>query len=330
MLSGAGSQFRKSEWFISQQGTRKFDLFAERDIIIHRNNRRLVNNAYATTSLMELELYMSSATSHFMSALAQRQGQRLDLGVWLQLFAFGTSDVVSSGVRNEIANQCDIDVIGEVTFSQRFGLMDTGVESETILQIKRFLGCQSWVGQIPWVFKIHQRLSPYFGNWLAVTARNGSLREYAVQQVQSRILRGSDHRDMLSRFIEINKVKPKEFDEAALISMVASNIAAGSDTTAISLRAMMYHLLMNPQCLEKLVAEVDEATQGLPRDAIVSYEIASKMPYLQAVMTEAMRIHPLVGSTMQRVVPHEGIQIGQHYIPAGVPCSPSDIVPPSY
>ena len=87
---GAGSQFRKSEWYLPQQGERKFDLFAERDIIVHRNHRRLVNNAYATSSLMELEPYMDSAIAYFMTTLQRVQGQRIDFGLWLQLFAFGT------------------------------------------------------------------------------------------------------------------------------------------------------------------------------------------------------------------------------------------------
>ncbi|EXJ75924.1 uncharacterized protein A1O5_00432 [Cladophialophora psammophila CBS 110553] len=297
-IYGAGSQFRKSEWYRPQQGERKFDLFAERDIITHRNHRRLVNNAYATTSLQELEPYMDSAITYFMDTLHHRQEECLDLGLWLQLFAF--------------------DVIGEVTFSQRFGLMDAGKESEALRQIKKVLRSTSWVGQVPYVYKIHQLLLPIVGNRLALTARNGSLREFAVRQVQSRVLRGSDHRDMLGRFVEINKAKPVDFDEAALISMTASNIAAGSDTTAISLRSMIYYLLKNPNCMKKLVQEIDKATERMPPHSVVTYEQASSMSYLQAVMNEAMRIHSIVGHNMQRVVPREGIQIGEHYIPAGV------------
>jgi hypothetical protein len=49
-----------------------------------------VNNAYATSSLMELEPYMDSAIAYFMTTLRHVQGQRIDFGLWLQLFAFGT------------------------------------------------------------------------------------------------------------------------------------------------------------------------------------------------------------------------------------------------
>lgn len=314
---GAGSQFRKSDWYLPQQGQRKFDLFAERDIVTHRNHRRLVNNAYATSSLKELEPYMDSAIAHFMNALHRLQGECVDLGLWLQLFAFGIVNDACFKESHKPTNQ-KLDIIGEVTFSQRFGLMDIGKESDVLKQIKHVLKSTSWVGQVPYIYKIHQLLSPIIGNRLALTARNGSLRKFTADQVQSRILRGSDHRDMLGRFVEINKAKPIDFDESALISMTASNVAAGSDTTAISLRSMLYYLIKDPRCMHKLVTEVEKTTEGMPPYSVVSYEQASAMPYLQAVMNEAMRIHSIVGHSMQRVVPREGIQIGQYYIPGGV------------
>ena len=41
------------------------------------------------------------------------------------------------------------------------------------------------------------------------------------------------------------------------------------------------------------------------------------MPYLQAVMKEAMRMHPAVGISMPRYVPSGGAEIGGRYYPEG-------------
>jgi hypothetical protein len=71
------------------QGHRKFDLFAERDEGIHASQRRLVSHIYAVDSLKDLEKYVEDAVSHFISKLHKMQGNEVDLGVWLQLFAFG-------------------------------------------------------------------------------------------------------------------------------------------------------------------------------------------------------------------------------------------------
>ena len=73
------------------QGGRKFDLFAEPNETIHGQQRRLVSRAYAMDSLKDLEPYVDSAIRHFLTTLMASQDQEVDMGKWLQLFAFGKS-----------------------------------------------------------------------------------------------------------------------------------------------------------------------------------------------------------------------------------------------
>lgn len=40
-------------------------------------------------SLKDLEPYVNDAVSHFMNKMGDFQEKSVDLGVWLQLFAFG-------------------------------------------------------------------------------------------------------------------------------------------------------------------------------------------------------------------------------------------------
>lgn len=56
---------------------------------MHRVQRRIVNNVYSIAALKELEPYVDSAIGHFMGIMRQKQGRSLDLGVWVQLLAFG-------------------------------------------------------------------------------------------------------------------------------------------------------------------------------------------------------------------------------------------------
>jgi cytochrome P450 len=42
---------------------------------------------------------------------------------------------------------------------------------------------------------------------------------------------------------------------------------------------------------------------------IVTFAEANRMPYLQACMKEAMRLHPAVGQLLERVVPAEGFEV---------------------
>lgn len=136
---------------------------------------------------------------------------------------------------------------------------------------------------------MHDRLMPYIGNHLGITARHGTLRQFAMREVEARKDRGSDQPDILSKLFATQKEKPLEMNENAVISMGTSNIFAGSDTTAISTRSIIYYLLKNPQMKNKLIEEIDEyRRQGKLSDP-PRLEEADSMPYLQAVMYEALR-----------------------------------------
>ncbi|KAK3070919.1 hypothetical protein LTR53_009599 [Teratosphaeriaceae sp. CCFEE 6253] len=269
-IYGAGTKFRKSSWYEVWQGHRKFDLFGERDERIHGEQRRLVSRAYAMESLKDLEHGVDNAVNVFLDNMSQRQGQVIDLGNWVQLFAF--------------------DVIGEVTFSKRFGFMDAGDDDGSFGQIEGALQSAAWIGQIPSLYWLHDALSPYIGNHLGIGARHGSLRQFAVKEIAARNDRGGDQKDILSKLRATQKEKPAEMDENAVASMTTSNIFAGSDTTAISTRAIIYYLLKNPQCKVKLIDEIDRCKADGRLSDPVKLSEADKMPYLQAVMYEALRL----------------------------------------
>lgn len=80
---------------------------------------------------------------------------------------------------------------------------------------------------------------------------------------------------------------------------------AGSDTTAITLRAIVYYVLKNPHVHRKLHLELDAA--NLPMR--ISYKAAQSLPYLGAVIEEAMRTHPAVGLLLERIVPSSGLAL---------------------
>ncbi|KAF9696259.1 hypothetical protein EKO04_005773 [Ascochyta lentis] len=95
------------------------------------------------------------------------------------------------------------------------------------------------------------------------------------------------------------------------------NIAAGSDTTAISLTAIIAFLTMNPHTLTTLRKELDNATTSGALSDPAQFTEAQKLPYLQAVILEALRLHPAVGAPMTRVIGPQGAHLAGHYFPPG-------------
>ena len=108
----------------------------------------------------------------------------------------------------------------------------------------------------------------------------------------------------------------------AVLAMALSIIAAGSDTTAISLAALFYYLLKNPDCLRKLREEVGEAFNTGPSTPIGDYRTikfarAQQLPYLDACIKEAFRMHPASRWFPERVVGPGGHLVCGEHIPEG-------------
>lgn len=142
---------------------------------------------------------------------------------------------------------------------------------------------------------------------------------------------GPERRDFLSRFIDARGKDPEFISEQRVLALTVANMFAGSDTTAISLRAIFYNLLRHPPVLGKLLAELTtESKSGrFTRDeqagnvGLVKWNEVRELPYLSAVINEALRCHPAAGLPLERVVPNQGLRIDGCYLPPGtiVGCS---------
>ena len=128
------------------------------------------------------------------------------------------------------------------------------------------------------------------------------------------------NRDFLSRFLEAGKKDPEFLHPQRILSLTTANMFAGSDTTAITLRAIFYYLLKNPETLHRLLKEIEETDKAglLSRDdQLVTWDEVHDLPYLTAVIKESLRCHPAAGLPLERIVPPGGIEICGQFIPGG-------------
>ncbi|KAF2267043.1 cytochrome P450 [Lojkania enalia] len=294
-IYGSASKFRKSDWYSVWQGHRVFDVFGERDVKKHAQQRKLVTRAFAMETLKELEGYVDNMVEVFVTKMGEQIGKKVDMAYWIQLFTF--------------------DVIGEITWSKSFGYMESSSDQGTFSKIHDVVSSGTWIGQVPWVFWLHDRLQPYIGNYLSINHRHSGLRNFALCETEARKDKPVKKKDMIGRYFDTMLQKPDEFDFNAVISMGTTNINAGADTTAVSMRAVIYHLLRNPEAKYKLIEEIDDMRRKGELSYPVKWDEANKMKYLQACIYEGMRIHPAIGINLPRVVPQGGVQINGHYIP---------------
>lgn len=107
---------------------------------------------------------------------------------------------------------------------------------------------------------------------------------------------------------------PMEYIKAEMLFV----IIAGADTTGTAFSAIISHIISNPEVYDKVMAEIDGATQdGKISDMPQHDEVAAHCPYYVACVQEAMRLNPSVPTQFPRVAPEGGLHIDGKFIPAG-------------
>ncbi|TIA11536.1 cytochrome protein [Aureobasidium pullulans] len=195
-----------------------------------------------------------------------------------------------------------------------FGFMEKGYDFNGILQaIHASMTYGSRVGLLP-------EFHPFFA-WMARTTKQpipfDTVQGFIDGSVEIRKQGGfpTDREDFLTKLLSLRK--SEKINDLDVATSLGANIAAGSDTTAISLSTVIYHMARNPAKAGKLRQEIREHEESKTVSDPVTFKEAQDMPYLQAVIKEALRIHPVTGQILSRLVPSGGATICGRYFPEG-------------
>ncbi|OJJ99917.1 hypothetical protein ASPACDRAFT_78841 [Aspergillus aculeatus ATCC 16872] len=103
--------------------------------------------------------------------------------------------------------------------------------------------------------------------------------------------------------------KSELIDQAFLFAI------AGTDTTSMATTFAVFHILNNPAVRERLCEELRGAS-AIIRDQY-NYREVRKLPYLSAVIKEALRMSSPFPGRLPRVVPPEGMKLDNKFVPGG-------------
>jgi cytochrome P450 len=75
--------------------------------------------------------------------------------------------------------------------------------------------------------------------------------------------------------------------------------------------------MKTPNTMTKLVKEIDAAFANGSLTHPIQYSQAIKLPYLNAVIQESLRVFPPFAVPMPRYAPAAGLEVSGHYLKSG-------------
>ncbi|KAJ3401741.1 hypothetical protein HDV05_000291, partial [Chytridiales sp. JEL 0842] len=133
--------------------------------------------------------------------------------------------------------------------------------------------------------------------------------------VSPKSLLGMKKMDVLDRLLEVDGWSDEE-----IVDEVIALFLAGGETTANSIVFNIWELVQNPECLAKARVEIDSVLGPAPSStgnyAEVSWDDTHKFDYLDHVIKETLRLHPVLTTFPGREV-HSGFHFQGHHIQQG-------------
>lgn len=124
---------------------------------------------------------------------------------------------------------------------------------------------------------------------------------------------GDERRDVLDELLTTCEESPQEFDRIHLENMLLDLFVAGTDTTSSTLEWAMAELLKNPEKMRKAQAEL---AGGVGKGKAIEEADVDRLPYLQCIVKETLRLHPPVPFLIPRRV-EQDVGLCGYNVPKG-------------
>ncbi|OTA96863.1 hypothetical protein M434DRAFT_392544 [Hypoxylon sp. CO27-5] len=264
---------------------------SERDPKVHASKKKHLLAAFSARSLAAQESIIQRCTDAFVAKIGplSRKGKvGIDMVKWFEMNSF--------------------DLLGEMAFGESFGCVAEEKHHFWIDLILKHLR------EIVLVDNLRRfRLLAMLGKWLLPSLAmkvKATHQQYSRDKVKRRLESTSSRQDFFTNIVA--KVKSGEVGLEEMTAHASTLIIAGGETTATTLAATLYYALRSPEVRVKLTNEIRSRYESY--DEIDSAN-ALQLPYLQAVINEALRIHPSGAHGFPRISP--GATVDGHWVPAG-------------
>jgi cytochrome P450 len=289
-----GSGFHKSSWYESTStgvpGGNEPGIFSMRDPKAHAQRRRLFARPFSNSALRKnWEDTIRGIVGRAVAKIkADAMNGEADILKWWTLMA--------------------TDIIAELSFGDSFNMVGFGQKSPYINALQNTLMGSGLRYELPWLAAILSRVPHRAAQ--EIFKSDQIVFEHGARAVANFRQTGGSQ-NLFSQMLAESESQEKQELSDISVRLEASNlIVAGSDTTAVTLTYLVWAVLKQPSLQQRLEAEVG----GLNPD--FSDDDLEKLPLLNSVIDETLRLYGAAPGTLPRAVPEGGVTLGGHFIPA--------------
>ncbi|KLU83910.1 pisatin demethylase [Magnaporthiopsis poae ATCC 64411] len=214
-----------------------YNVFSVRDPVEHARQKKPIAKHYSLPSILQLEGHVDEAIlllgrqleDRFMRTKDGSFGESFDLGEWISMYAW--------------------DVIGQITFSKHFGYLENGRDFDGHIRLSGFgSDYMAAVGQLPYLDRWIDK-NPFFPIGGATRLLLPTLRRFhdRMRSLDNHKSTTTTTDDFLDRFVQAKAEHPEVVDDRQIVSYLTINMVAGADTTAITIKAVLYYILRTPR-----------------------------------------------------------------------------------
>ncbi|CAI9766993.1 unnamed protein product [Fraxinus pennsylvanica] len=233
------------------------------------------------------------AASHLFAPrriAAHETGRQMDLATMLSNIEYEQTLDGRVSLRKHLQAAALNNIMGSV-FGKRYDPTEDGEELKELEDMIRegfeLLGAFNFSDYLPWIsyfydpFRIVSRCEELVPRVRKLV--KGIIEEHKVKNQSENLSYNDDFVDVL-----LNLEGEEKLNEDDMIAVLWEMIFRGTDTTALLTEWVMAELVLHPEVQRKLQDELD----GAVGDRNITDADTAKLPFLQAVIKETLRLHP--------------------------------------
>ncbi|KAI1850422.1 hypothetical protein JX266_004280 [Neoarthrinium moseri] len=292
--------WHKYDWSVDAFATKGATLWTA-DHTLHKNRRQPLGPFFSKVKVSsQQDMIMRHVQALFdrLSSFAASK-KTVDLGAAFTAFV---RDVVNEYIFGKHYNDLgkeDFDA-GMVVAAQAGGLL------WRITKFIRFFG--PFMRSIPpqWIMAVSDPVMEAFFRFMIITM--GDTKNFMKAAVSP----DDDGPRTLVHEIVQSKLPPPEKSFERIFDEMSTTTGAGYETTAAVIRIAAFHIYSDPNILQKLRAELATAPD-------YDWRTLEQLPYLTAIIMEAMRLAPAIATRSARIAQDKELVYANWRIPAGTP-----------